>query len=265
MLSLSLSLFTSYTLLLLYSQIEGGWYLHSNDNDAEIGREVVGGHVLHGQPLPITRDARGGPAGAEQDDDLELHPPGGAQRPGQRDGDDEDDEVGEDGEGDVGVEELRLVQALALDRLVPVGPDGAADEDLDDLDGQVGHEEAADEPVYALGHPLAHGEDAGDEEEEGDLCEVRRRAVDDGAGVEPLGKLSASSFPPFFFLSSSSFFFLPPPSICYSSSFLGIPNSLFGSRRSSRALSPTRGGLARSKDLHHSNRRQHFQLPPFLR
>lgn len=77
---------------------------------------------------------------------------------------------------------------------VPVGRDGAADEDLEPLDGEVGNGQDGDEDADALGEEGVDGKDPGHEKEERDLGAKGCRAVHGGANVEPLRRPSTSVF-----------------------------------------------------------------------
>lgn len=140
-------------------------------------------HEVHSQNLSVCGDCRRHATRTEQQHNFDLHGPGRLKIPGQWYRKNQDKQVGDHGEGDVSIEELRLVAAGAVHARVPVRTDGVADEDLDHLNGEVGHKQEGHEDVYSARNPLAHGEDAGYDEEECDFRKVGRWAVDDRAGV----------------------------------------------------------------------------------
>lgn len=145
---------------------------------------------LDHQHQPIYRHAQRRPSSPEHTDNLELLLPPRAHLPRQRDRHDEDHKVRRDGDAEVREEDLALVEAPAVDGRVPVRLDRVADVDLGDLDGDVGEGEDEDEGVDGVCDPRPDGEDAGDEQEEGDFGEEGGWAVDEGAYVQPLGGLS---------------------------------------------------------------------------
>lgn len=150
----------------------------------EIGRDVLGVEEQDDLDEAEDGDARGEAAGAEHEDDLELLLHGQPHGPRNRDRDEDNNKIGDDCQDKVGDEETPLVDAAdGRNGRVPVGLDGRADHDLDRLHGRVGEEQGEDEDVDALGDALFDGEDAGDEEQDGHLDEVRGGDVDDGAGV----------------------------------------------------------------------------------
>lgn len=166
---------------------------------AENSRENGYGHIVHGevrcagvQPRlvqPVGRQAHGDAAGAEQDRDLELSLSGRREGPGQVDGQDEDDQVAEDGNHGVAQEKDALVQArLVLDRVVPKGLDGRANDHLADLDRQEHEHEQDDEDVDPLGHERLARKGPGRHQEE-------RRLGGDGRGaVRRTGSIRALYF-----------------------------------------------------------------------
>ena len=138
------------------------------------------------QVQPVNHHAQRRPSRAQHAHNLELLLPRGPHPPGQRDGHDKDDKVGGDGDAEVGEEDLALAEAVAADARVPVGVDGVADDDLDDLEGDVGEGEDDDEGVDGVGDARLDVEDAGDEQEEGDFGEEGGWAVYKRVDVKPL-------------------------------------------------------------------------------
>lgn len=105
------------------------------------------------------------------------------QSPNQRYRQQQYNKVRDDSDSRVCEEDLRLIQARAGDRVVPVVRDGPADEDLDELDRQVGDEEEPDVEADEEGEAAEDAEDVGGHEEEGGFDGEGGGDPDDGACV----------------------------------------------------------------------------------
>lgn len=103
--------------------------------------------------------------------------------PGQRDRKEQDDEVGENGDGEIHEEDLSLVQTVPHDVLVPVRSYRVADDRFQHLDGKIENEDEDDEGIYSPGDALLYGKDARDEQQECRLGEEGCRTVGDGACI----------------------------------------------------------------------------------
>lgn len=165
----------------------------SGDTPQDTNRSIVDCDIIRAEKLYRLEYAKhcqpgSHASGSQEQDDLDLFAQRHAQLPDQRYRDDQDDQVGDDGQRQGGEEDLALVDAVGiLDRRIPVRPDREAGEYPQDLDGEVGQEETPYEDLDALGDSPFDGKDPRREEEDGGLGEEGGGNVDDGACVEPLG------------------------------------------------------------------------------
>jgi hypothetical protein len=169
-------------------------------NDRPHRREVLIGDVAHGQILdgrdPQHRRDEHEATECEHGRERELLPRGDVQPVDEGHGQEEDDDVGRDGEARVGVPEADVVDAGARDGLVEGAGDGRALPDGGGDGGDTVDEDGGEEDVAGVLEPADLVEDAEVEEEDGGLGEVDGGFVGDLADVEVLlgGAVSAHKF-----------------------------------------------------------------------